>query len=330
MGKMGVRWTVLTPTTEAEESLRRRYLLSFMVVVATSGVILVWHWRSVLRFLRSRFGLLVIVILSAPLVYACIEPVLLEYTYNDIRVPKSFTPFTAVQLSDFHFQWAYRHVTESTLVGIVEKVSRLRPDFIFVTGDLVSRYRTNSISEFNAQTVGRFLSALRAQKGVYGVLGNNDYCAVAKIIREYEKSGVRLLRNESVLLTPEIQLSGIDSARTIEAARARIENLSILDARLRILLAHEPDVPAVAADKFDLQISGHTHGGQVVLPFGLGPLILPSMGRRFPMGLHKVQNMLVYISKGIGISPLPKPLMRFNCRPEVSVLRIVPDPSQSH
>jgi predicted MPP superfamily phosphohydrolase len=327
---MDVRWTVLTPTTEAEESLRKSYLLSFMVVAATSGVILMWHWRPVLRFLRSPFGLFIIVILSGLLLYACVEPLLLGYTYNEIRVPKGFTPFTAVQLSDVHFQWPYRYVTESTLAGIVKKVNSLQPDFIFLTGDLVSRYRSNSISEFNAQTVGRFLGALRAKKGVYGVLGNNDYCATAKIVREYEKSGVRLLRNESVLLTPEIQLSGIDSVKTIEKARSRIENLSILDAPLRILLAHEPDVAIVAADKFDLQISGHTHGGQVVLPFGLGPPILPTMGHQFPIGLHKVQNMLVYISKGIGISPLPKPLVRFNCRPEVSVLRIVPDPSQEY
>jgi predicted MPP superfamily phosphohydrolase len=89
-------------------------------------------------------------------------------------------------------------------------------------------------------------------------------------------------------------------------------------------LAHEPDIGLVAAGSFDLQISGHTHGGQVVVPFGVGPLILPTLGQKFAVGLHLYKNLLIYVSKGIGISPLPKPLVRFNCRPEVSVLRIVP------
>jgi predicted MPP superfamily phosphohydrolase len=98
------------------------------------------------------------------------------------------------------------------------------------------------------------------------------------------------------------------------------------NASLRILLAHEPDTAFQASETglFDLQISGHTHGGQVVVPFGIGPLILPTMGKKIPSGLHKIQDLLVYVSRGIGISPLPKPPVRFNCLPEVSVLRIVP------
>jgi predicted MPP superfamily phosphohydrolase len=104
-----------------------------------------------------------------------------------------------------------------------------------------------------------------------------------------------------------------------------IEELDVVQAPLRILLAHEPDVAVLAADKFDLQLSGHTHGGQVIVPFGIGPIIAPTMGNKFVVGLHRVKEMLVYITKGVGISPLPKPLVRFNARPEVSVLRIVPD-----
>jgi hypothetical protein len=78
-------------------------LLSFLVVAATSGVVLTWDWRLVLQFLRSGFGILIVVIFSGLLVYGCIGPVLLEFTYHEIRVPKSFAPFTAVQLSDLHF-----------------------------------------------------------------------------------------------------------------------------------------------------------------------------------------------------------------------------------
>jgi predicted MPP superfamily phosphohydrolase len=108
-------------------------------------------------------------------------------------------------------------------------------------------------------------------------------------------------------------------------AERAIASLDLSGEGLKILLAHEPDVGLVAAEHFDLQISGHTHGGQVIVPFGVGPLILPTRGKKFAVGLYRYRKILIYVSKGIGISPLPKPLVRFNCRPEVSVLRIVPD-----
>jgi predicted MPP superfamily phosphohydrolase len=87
------------------------------------------------------------------------------------------------------------------------------------------------------------------------------------------------------------------------------------------LLAHEPDIAEFSSDKFDIQFSGHTHGGQFVVPF-VGPIVRPSMGKKFSLELYKIGSMLLYVSAGLGISPLPKPLIRFNCPHEISVFLI--------
>jgi len=87
-----------------------------------------------------------------------------------------------------------------------------------------------------------------------------------------------------------------------------------------VLLAHEPDyADEVAADgRVSLQLSGHSHGGQVRLPF-IGPPFLPYLGRKYPAGLYRVGEMWLYVNRGVG---LVRPAVRFNCRPEVTLLRL--------
>ena len=87
-----------------------------------------------------------------------------------------------------------------------------------------------------------------------------------------------------------------------------------------ILLAHEPDFADISAatGRFDLQLSGHSHGGQVIIPF-LGPPMLPWFARKYPIGLYKVGDMFQYTNRGVGMIP---PTVRFNCRPEITVLTL--------
>jgi predicted MPP superfamily phosphohydrolase len=318
-------WRALAPASAAAEAVRRRYAYSFDIIACTTACLVLWRIRRVIAFLRTLLGMVVLSACVTLAVYACVEPALLEYSFNDIRVPRAFAPFVAVQLTDLHFQWPYPYVTEARLMKVAERVNAIGADYVFVTGDLVSRYRTAAISNYNAAVITRVLSALRAKKGIYGVLGNNDYCALPQILQAFRSAGVRLLRNESIQIADDIVLSGIDSVKSLAFAEKAMRTLNSSSGALRILLAHEPDVAEVAAGRFDLQLSGHTHGGQVIIPFGVGPLILPRLGKRFPVGLYQEKDLLVYVSKGIGISPLPKPLVRFNCRPEVSVLRISPE-----
>jgi predicted MPP superfamily phosphohydrolase len=87
-----------------------------------------------------------------------------------------------------------------------------------------------------------------------------------------------------------------------------------------ILLAHEPDFAdtSAATGRFDLQISGHSHGGQVIAPFA-GPLRLPHLGRKYPLGLYRVGDMLQYTNRGVG---MVYPYVRFNCRPEITLFTL--------
>jgi len=89
-----------------------------------------------------------------------------------------------------------------------------------------------------------------------------------------------------------------------------------------ILLAHEPDFAdtSAAAGRFDLQISGHTHGGQINLPL-IGPPILPEMGQKYPSGLYNIGDMLLYTNRGVGVTTVNA---RFNCRPEITVFTLEP------
>jgi hypothetical protein len=139
---------MLMPVTETEESFSKRYLISFMVVATTSDVVLVSHSRSrsLLRFLQSRFGILIIVVLSRLLVGVWVELVLFEDTYNEVAVFQSFTLVAAVPLSDIHFQRCDR-----LDAGWYQPTCRQPTAEPHLGGNnLLFRYRTHFISEFNA------------------------------------------------------------------------------------------------------------------------------------------------------------------------------------
>ena len=87
----------------------------------------------------------------------------------------------------------------------------------------------------------------------------------------------------------------------------------------KVLLVHEPDFADRAANyPIDLQLSGHTHGGQVRMP-GIGALILPRMGHKYSMGLYRVRDLWLYTNRGLGTESLP---VRFNCRPEITLFKL--------
>jgi predicted MPP superfamily phosphohydrolase len=191
------------------------------------------------------------------------------------------------------------------------------PDLILLGGDYVN----SSADGFERPLA--LLGRLRAPLGVYAVLGNHDYWAGGDYIAARLASvGIRVLRNEAErMIAPNGTpwwLVGTDSA-----SRSHIDveqAFACLPPRgFRLLLAHEPEVAdAVAARglRADLQLSGHSHGGQIVLP-KFGPPLLPRLGRRYVRGLH--HEPMVYTSRGLGAVP---PYFRLNCPPEVSVLTL--------
>ncbi|MGZ9167079.1 MAG: metallophosphoesterase [Anaerolineales bacterium] len=135
-------------------------------------------------------------------------------------------------------------------------------------------------------------------------------------------SGVTDLTNAVVTLTrdgKDLHLCGVDD---ICEGQVRLNDViaRLSNNGAAILLAHEPDYADVSAatGRFDLQISGHSHGGQVTLPF-YGPPLLPYLGRRYPRGLYKVGDMFQYTNRGVGMNRLA---VRFNCPAEITIFEL--------
>jgi uncharacterized protein len=231
------------------------------------------------------------------------------------RMPPAFDGYRLAQISDIHMgTWMDRE----RLADVVGMANLLKPDLIAITGDFVTRH-----AERSAQDLVATLSALSASDGVVAVLGNHDYWSDPSIIRQVLKesgivnvsNGVHTLRRGRGLF----HIAGVDD---VWQQQARLDQvLDKLPAEgAAMLLAHEPDFAdtSAAAGRFDLQISGHSHGGQVIIPF-VGPLRLPPLGKKYPLGLYQVGQMLQYTNRGVG---MVNPYVRFNCRPEITLFTL--------
>lgn len=192
------------------------------------------------------------------------------------------------------------------------------PDLLLFGGDFICE-SPRYIPELGA-ALGEYASLGRV--GAYAVLGNHDYANDApRLVTELERRGIRVLRNESVAVGEgdrEIWIAGIDDALLgrpdLDATFAAIP-----DNAAALSLWHEPDWAGLAADRGAfLQLSGHSHGGQVVLPL-LGPAAAPSGGKRYISGINVVGGMPVYTSRGIGTY---RPPVRFRCAPEVTLVEV--------
>jgi hypothetical protein len=188
-----------------------------------------------------------------------------------------------------------------------------QPDLIVLTGDFVSKH--HAIAE-----LPELLRPLRAPLGVYAITGNHDHWEGAEeICEQLETLGIVCLLNTNRCLHWQggsFWLAGIDDmwygTPDLHAALAGIP-----DDAFRILLAHEPDFADVASLRdIPLQLSGHTHGGHIVLPL-LGSPCLPHHGLRYISGLSQTGGTQVYVTRGLGGFPV-----RFNCPPEATILTL--------
>ncbi len=232
------------------------------------------------------------------------------------RLPGEFDGYSIVQLSDFHLgTW----LDGQDLVHIVNIVNQLEPDVIAITGDFV-----NSDPERFEQILIQALSKFEAEDCKVAVLGNHDHYTNARLIREVlENSNVMELRNQVLPIQRNdtyLFLAGIDDRLTGNDNLQMVINQLPDSISPVILLAHEPDFADVSAraGRFDMQISGHTHGGQICLPF-LGNLYLPRLGRKYPSGKYLIDDMVLYTNRGLGTSWLK---LRYNCPPEISVFKL--------
>jgi hypothetical protein len=218
--------------------------------------------------------------------------------------------FTIVQITDVHL---YPMTQPELVKKAVIMANALKPDLVVLTGDYVWQ-ELAAIDE-----LAPILAGLNAKYGVFSTLGNHDYWLNADVITAaMESYGLPVLINQGLSIQHgdgSIYIAGLDDgwsgnpdlSKTLE----RVNSTETV-----VLLCHEPDL----ADRYsldsriDVQLSGHTHGGQIRLP-GIGALILPYLGRKYDLGLYKVNDMLLYTNRGLGVISEP---VRFNCPPEIS------------
>ena len=251
-----------------------------------------------------------------------IEPHELSIEQVELSLPRlvpELDGFKIALLSDFH----YGAYIEDLIKDAVASANQANVDVAFLTGDFVSwRHDHGARGEQDADACAAILSGLNAGLGKIAVLGNHDYAPRAQIVTEPLKAhGIHVLRNAAVPIeknNSRIWIAGIDDAlegRPDLAAALK----DVPKAEPAILLAHEPDfADVVRRYPVDLQVSGHSHGGQVRLPF-VGAPILPEMGQRYPMGSYNFGNLQLYTNRGLGMI---SPRIRFNCAPELTLLTL--------
>ncbi len=243
-------------------------------------------------------------------------------TIERVRVPlKGLKPNLAglkiVQLSDIHL---HPHTQIELVEKAVQTVNELTPDLILLTGDYVLA-KAESIFD-----LAPALARMDARYGIYGILGNHDLWTNAKVVQKgLEDVGIPVLINNGLSLDIEgssLFLAGLDDGWSghpnLDTALERCPTNASA-----IVMMHEPDfVDTIAQDtRVSLQLSGHTHGGQVRVP-GIGPVALPKFGRKYDIGLHQVGQTMMYVNRGLGVIGPP---VRFRCRPEITELTLVSD-----
>lgn len=234
-------------------------------------------------------------------------------------LPQEFDGYRIVHITDIHIgQW----ITPERLLGVVELVNEQEPDAVALTGDFVS-YLLDPYTDFLQQ----YLSLLRPKDLTFAVLGNHDHWADAERISDaLHAAGVIELKNQTYSISrglSKLYFAGVDD---VMVGKDRLDMvLGKLQANQpAVLLAHEPDfaVKSAATNHFFLQLSGHSHGGQIVIP-GFGPLIRGPYFYKYPRGKYQVGDMILYTNSGIGTNTI---WTRWNCPPEVAVITLATEP----
>jgi len=241
------------------------------------------------------------------------------------RLAPEFDGYRLVQIGDFHLDdW----MQQGRLNRIMELVNEQRPDLVAIMGDFASY----SARRLDAGLLVGALRRLSARDGVFATLGNHDYLTDVDLVRRCVRdAGITELLNDVYTLKrggAGLHVAGIDD---VMEGRSRLDLVlgRLPEEGAAILLAHEPDFADVASatGRFDLQLSGHSHGGQVRVPL-LTRLVLPPFSQRYPRGLREVGGMVLYTNRGLGTVHAR---LRFLSRPEITVLTLrSPGPVEAH
>ena len=250
------------------------------------------------------------------------SPVVEEIQLSLARLPAAFDGLRIAQLSDFHYD---EFTNAISLKAAIASINQLKPDLVVLTGDFVTlpMFKDTDRSAAKAcDPCAHLLAQLRPPMGTIAVLGNHDHFTSPDHIAEcLSSNNIHVLRDSSLELERAGSRVWIAGTNDMEAPAGNIERAlrAIPRDEATIMLVHEPDVAdEVAKFPVDLQLSGHSHGGQVRFPL-IGAPVLPYLGRKYPWGLRKIGAMMLYTNRGIGTIRLP---IRFFCPPEITLFTL--------
>jgi predicted MPP superfamily phosphohydrolase len=230
---------------------------------------------------------------------------------NDIRfkdLPHRFDGYTILHISDMHVD-----MSEPAMKHLIELIAGLHYDLCVLTGD----YRGDTFGPFEASLEGVERVRSHLSGPIYGVLGNHD---TIKMVPGLEAMGIRMLLNECEAIAREdqrIYLAGVDDAHFYRMDNLEKASQLIPDGAFSILLSHTPEIYRQAAHaRFNLMLSGHTHGGQICLPGSIPITLESALPRRMGAGAWRYNDMIGYTSVGAGSSIIP---VRLNCPPEITL-----------
>lgn len=275
------------------------------------------------KFLKRSFSITFGVALLSSFSYfyaRYIEPMQLKkvfYTLSSPKLPEAFVNKKVIQFSDTHLGY---HYTLEQLSDLVQHINAENPDIILFTGDLM-----DAPNQFEDKfKIIPILNQLKSSLGKFAIYGNHDHGGYgsndyAKIMHD---AGFQLLLNEHSPVSINDQtiiIAGLDDALLGRPDPSKTF-ANVREEEFVLLLAHEPDIAdQVDSFPFTFQLSGHSHGGQVQIPF-IGPMITPNGATKYIEGYYDISgNKGLYVNRGIGTTRMP---FRFLSKPELTIFTL--------
>jgi predicted MPP superfamily phosphohydrolase len=251
-------------------------------------------------------------------------------TVNEVAIklpnwPAAFEHLRIALISDLHVGSPY--IDTDKLRLIVQTTNRKQPDLILLAGDFMV---TNSVRRGHTvepEIIAAELKNLRARFGVYAVLGNHDWWYDGeRVMRSLNAAGIRVLENDVAQIREQEQSLWLAGISDVWTRKPDITGTlqKVTDDGPVIVLTHNPDIFPKIPARVSLTLAGHTHGGQVNIPFIGRPQVPSDYGERYAIGLVVEENRYLFVTPGIGTSIYP---VRFRVPPEISLLNITNAPA---
>jgi uncharacterized protein len=273
------------------------------------------------QFLRAAAATGSLAVVGDALLLAPNRPRIVRQEFFLPRWPERMNGFTVAVLSDFHYD---PYFSIHPLRAAIAMVNRLRPDLIALTGDFVSVPLVGNWEKAAsaAEPCAQLLRQMTAPHRLWAVMGNHDDATDPDhVTHALQAENIQVLANQSQPIEQDGARFWLAGVKDVMGGAADLSETmhGVPAGEPVILLAHEPDFADAASQyPIDLQLSGHSHGGQIRIPF-LPPLYLPELAKKYVWGTYHVGPLILHTNAGLGTVGVP---MRLNCPPEVTVLTL--------